>query len=73
MEGDVIVLSQNLFVFDYAAGMDEEGNFLGGLKSTGIRPTFLEWLKDQGIHKSLMIVLPSKPMTAALPRPGSER
>jgi pilus assembly protein CpaF len=48
MEGDVITL-QNLFVFYYAAGMDEEARFVGRLKSTGIRPTFLQRLKERGI------------------------
>ncbi|MEX0743728.1 MAG: CpaF family protein, partial [Actinomycetota bacterium] len=32
MEGDVITL-QDLFLFDYAAGIDDNGKFLGGLKS----------------------------------------
>ncbi|GAB4253675.1 MAG: CpaF family protein [Thermoleophilia bacterium] len=48
MEGDVITL-QNLFVFDYEAGMDEEGRYRGRLKSTGIRPSFLPRLKERGI------------------------
>lgn len=48
MEGDVITL-QNLFVFDYAAGMDEDGRHLGRLKGTGIRPSFLRRLADAGI------------------------
>src|SRR5205807_1225715 len=49
MEGDVIVL-QDLYLFDYGMGIDEEGHFLGHLKSTGIRPTFAERLADQGIR-----------------------
>jgi pilus assembly protein CpaF len=49
MEGEVITL-QNLFVFDYAAGMDENGRFAGRLKSTGIRPSFLPRLKERGIN-----------------------
>ncbi|MHB8868532.1 MAG: CpaF family protein [Thermoleophilia bacterium] len=48
MEGDVITL-QNLFVFDYAAGMDEDGRHLGRLKGTGIRPSFIRRLADAGI------------------------
>jgi pilus assembly protein CpaF len=48
MEGDVITL-QNLFVFDYGAGIDERGHFRGRLKSTGIRPTFLPVLRDRGV------------------------
>ena len=49
MEGDVIVL-QDLYLYDYGMGIDEEGNFLGHLKSTGIRPSFAERLADQGIR-----------------------
>jgi pilus assembly protein CpaF len=48
MEGDVITL-QDLFVFDFHAGVDELGRFRGSLHSTGIRPTFLQRLADQGI------------------------
>jgi pilus assembly protein CpaF len=48
MESDVVTL-QDLFAFDYHAGVDEFGRYLGTLKSTGIRPQFLERLTDQGI------------------------
>ena len=48
MESDVITL-QDLFVFDYAAGVDEDGKFLGTLRPTGIRPTFMQRLADEGI------------------------
>jgi pilus assembly protein CpaF len=48
MEGDVITL-QDLFLFDYAAGIDDEGRFLGGLKSTGLRPRFLDRLQERGV------------------------
>ncbi|MCZ7525779.1 MAG: CpaF family protein [Acidimicrobiia bacterium] len=49
MEGDVVVL-QDLYLFDFGMGVDEDGHFLGHLKSTGIRPTFAERLADQGIR-----------------------
>ncbi len=49
MEGEVIVL-QDIFLFDYGMGIDEEGRSLGHLKSTGIRPKFSERLADHGIH-----------------------
>jgi pilus assembly protein CpaF len=49
MEGDVIVL-QDIYLFDYGMGIDENGRFLGHLKSTGIRPTFSERLSDHGIE-----------------------
>jgi pilus assembly protein CpaF len=48
MEGDVIVL-QDLYLFDYGMGMDEDGKFLGRLKPTGIRPRCTERLADHGI------------------------
>jgi pilus assembly protein CpaF len=48
MEGDVIVL-QDIYTFDFSAGIDEEGRFRGGLRSTGIRPSFSEKLSDFGI------------------------
>jgi pilus assembly protein CpaF len=41
MEGDVITL-QDIFVFDNSAGFDAEGRTLGRLRSTGLRPKFLE-------------------------------
>ncbi|QCX27142.1 CpaF family protein [Nocardioides jishulii] len=41
MEGDIITL-QDVFVYDHSAGFDSEGRTLGGLKSTGLRPKFLE-------------------------------
>jgi pilus assembly protein CpaF len=48
MEGDIITL-QDLFMFDYGMGVDENGRYLGRLKATGIRPTFSEKLLDIGI------------------------
>jgi pilus assembly protein CpaF len=49
MEGDVIVM-QDVFLFDFGMGVDEEGRFMGRLKSTGIRPKFAEKLSDYGIR-----------------------
>jgi len=48
MEGDVITL-QDIFLFDFTAGVDDEGRFRGVLKPTGIRPKFAEKLHSQGI------------------------
>ncbi|GAA1893634.1 CpaF family protein [Lapillicoccus jejuensis] len=48
IEGDVITL-QDLFTFDYSAGRDENGRFLGRLKPTGLRPSFAQDLADLGI------------------------
>ena len=49
MEGDTIVL-QDIYAFDFGMGVDEQGRFLGRLKSTGIRPNFSERLADAGVH-----------------------
>jgi Flp pilus assembly protein, ATPase CpaF len=49
LESDVITL-QDLFHFDFHAGVDEFGRYRGSLRSTGIRPTFIERLADQGIR-----------------------
>jgi pilus assembly protein CpaF len=49
MEGDTIT-TQDLFKFDYGMGFDEEGHPLGRLKSTGLRPTFLEKLADHDVR-----------------------
>ncbi|MFM7270753.1 MAG: CpaF family protein [Actinomycetes bacterium] len=48
MEGDTITLT-DLFAFDFGAGLDDEGNFLGAPVPTGLRPRFLDRLRDQGI------------------------
>jgi pilus assembly protein CpaF len=49
MEGEVITL-QDIFLFDFSAGMDEEGHFRGRLKSTGLRPKFLDKLAERGVN-----------------------
>jgi pilus assembly protein CpaF len=49
MEGDVITL-QDLFMFDHGAGFDENGRSLGTLKSTGLRPKFLDKLAAAGVR-----------------------
>lgn len=48
MEGDIITL-QDVFLFDFGAGVDEHGRFRGELRATGVRPKFAEKLADQGI------------------------
>jgi pilus assembly protein CpaF len=57
MEGDVITL-QDLFLFDYAAGIDDNGKFLGGLKSTGLRPRFMDRLQEHGVTVSPEVFAP---------------
>ncbi|MBA3690747.1 MAG: CpaF family protein [Actinobacteria bacterium] len=48
MEGETITL-QDLFTFDFSAGMDDEGKFRGRLKSTGLRPKFLDRMAERGV------------------------
>ena len=52
MESDVITL-QDIFTFDYSAGRDEFGRFLGNLVPTGIRPKFTQDLADLGVDLPL--------------------
>ncbi len=49
MEGDVITL-QDIFLFDFGAGVDEQGRYRGNLKAVGVRPKFAEKLTDMGIR-----------------------
>jgi pilus assembly protein CpaF len=49
MEGQVVTL-QDVFTFDYTAGLDADGRFLGTQRATGIRPHFVERLEHYGIH-----------------------
>ena len=51
MEGDIVTL-QDAFVFDYSAGVDQHGRFLGKPVPTGIRPRFIDRFEDLGIHVS---------------------
>jgi pilus assembly protein CpaF len=49
MEGEVITL-QDIFLFDFSMGIDDEGRFKGRLKSTGLRPKFLDKLAERGVY-----------------------
>jgi len=49
MEGDTITL-QDVFKFDHGMGFDENGRSLGVMKSTGLRPKFLNQLSDHGVQ-----------------------
>ncbi|HUW16771.1 MAG TPA: CpaF family protein, partial [Actinomycetes bacterium] len=49
MEGDIITM-QDLFLYDHGMGFDDEGRSLGQLKSTGLRPKFLDKLAASGVH-----------------------
>jgi pilus assembly protein CpaF len=57
MEGDIITL-QDVFQFDYKAGIDETGRFLGDLQPTGLRPQFLDRLQDRGVTVSPTLFVP---------------
>ncbi|UMG92060.1 ATPase, T2SS/T4P/T4SS family [Nocardioides sp. TF02-7] len=54
MEGDVITL-QDVFVFDNSAGFDENGRVLGRLRSTGLRPKFVEKLAHSNVTVDPML------------------
>ena len=62
MEGDIVTL-QDAFVFDYSAGVDAHGRFLGRPVPTGIRPRFIDRFEDMGIHVSPSVF--AAPLTAA--------
>lgn len=51
MEGEIVTL-QDAFLFDYSAGMDAQGRFLGKPIPTGIRPRFLDRFSELGIGVS---------------------
>ena len=58
MENDIVTL-QDVFVFDYAAGIDEQGRFRGRPIATGLRPRFLAKLEELGIGYDNSIFGPS--------------
>ena len=62
MEGDIVTL-QDLYEFDYSAGIDSEGRFLGSAIPTGLRPKFSERLQAHGIE------LPAEMFQQAMLRP----
>ena len=48
MEGDKITL-QDIYLFNFHAGVDARGRHLGILEPTGVRPAFAEKLEDVGL------------------------
>jgi pilus assembly protein CpaF len=60
MEGDVITL-QDIFLFDFRAGIDENGRFRGSLQPTGLRPRFLNKLEDHGVTIPASLFMPPVP------------
>jgi pilus assembly protein CpaF len=65
MEGDVITL-QDIFLFDFSAGVDEQGRFRGQLRATGVRPKFAEKLADLGIRLGAEVFSPDGPQRKAV-------
>lgn len=59
MEGEVIIL-QDIFLFDFGAGVGEDGKLLGTLQPTGVRPKFAEKLSDHGIKLGAEVFTPSR-------------
>jgi pilus assembly protein CpaF len=58
MEGDIVTL-QDVFLFDYHAGYDENGRALGHLRATGLRPRFLDRLNDHNVHVDPTLFAPA--------------
>ena len=48
MEGDIVTL-QDIYEFDFAAGVDASGRFRGIVHPTGVRPGFAERFAEYGI------------------------
>lgn len=62
MEGEVVTL-QDAFLFDYSAGVDAQGRFLGKPIPTGIRPRFLDRFAELGIAVSPSVFgMPAAPI-----------
>lgn len=62
MEGDVVTL-QDAFVFDFAAGVDADGRFVGKPVATGVRPRFIEKFAEMGIVLPGSMFAPTAAMT----------
>jgi pilus assembly protein CpaF len=54
MEGDIITL-QDIFVYDHTAGFDEDGKAKGYLRSTGLRPKFLDKMEQSNVRVDPML------------------
>ena len=57
MEGQTVTL-QDAFLFDYAAGVDANGTFLGKPIPTGVRPRFTDKFSELGITLSPRVFAP---------------
>jgi pilus assembly protein CpaF len=72
LEGDVITL-QDIFVFDFKAGVDEFGRYRGTLQPTGIRPQFLDRLAEVGIDVPAETFQPNREPVAPPPTAPAAR
>jgi pilus assembly protein CpaF len=64
MEGQIVTL-QDIFTFDYSAGIDADGRFLGQQRPTGIRPSFTERLEQSGIRVPATVFGAPAPVAAS--------
>jgi pilus assembly protein CpaF len=63
MEGETVTL-QDAFLFDYSAGVDASGKFLGKPVPTGVRPRFTDRFDEMGIKLSPRVFGVVDPMGA---------
>jgi pilus assembly protein CpaF len=63
MEGETVTL-QDAFLFDYSAGVDAHGKFLGKPVPTGVRPRFTDRFDDLGITLSPRVFGAAEPAGA---------
>lgn len=64
-----MILMQDVFTYDYRAGIDEHGRPAGLLKATGIRPHLTQRLADRGIKLDPNIFDIDGASRGALPQP----
>ncbi|MCF6744879.1 CpaF family protein [Blastococcus sp. KM273128] len=63
MEGETVTL-QDAFLFDYSAGVDASGRFLGKPVPTGVRPRFTDRFDELGIRLSPRVFGAAEPAAA---------
>jgi pilus assembly protein CpaF len=63
MEGETVTL-QDAFLFDYSAGVDAHGKFLGKPVPTGVRPRFTDRFDELGIRLSPRVFGAAEPAAA---------
>jgi pilus assembly protein CpaF len=72
MEGDIITM-QDIFLFDFRAGLDQYGRFRGTLQPTGVRPLFMDRFAEVGVEIPADTFTPqvAPPTPPPQPRTGS--